>query len=513
MKKSTIILLCLFFLLFLLLAIGYLLYRHIPLRVLFPQKPAAVVAGAEPEALNSVSDTMGSINIYFDKSALTCYALPNNQANYHINLENRLLKRINAAAQSIDLTTYEINLTRIIEALIAKAASGVQVRIIADAKDPSDPEHMGRYKTMCLLLEKLIRGKDLRPGTNDDCRLLADSPVFAVEDTIERKKYGLPITPADLLPDTIIIGRKPKAGHLLALGEQKKRSGQSDYYYAPQPQMHNKFVIIDDEWVWTGSWNFTVTGLYGTPENQKQNILAGNAEHSVEIHYPPLATIYKTEFEEMWGSSGALPNPARARFHGRKKDNTPHVLTMFGKKIEVYFSPGDNAVKRLTALVQQEAQQRFYFSIFAWSSQALVNELKVKWEGSANDLEGTLTGFDIRGVFDRSYWDTWWSASVDMTGRRATRTSRNNRNIRWNHPAPVFVDQEPQKLHAKTMIIDGDTDSDPTVVMGSTNWSMNGEETNDENLLIIHDRYAANQCLQEFYARYQTAGGKTPKCP
>ncbi|WP_374189713.1 hypothetical protein [Halobacillus trueperi] len=33
---------------------------------------------------------------------------------------------------------------------------------------------------------------------------------------------------------------------------------------------------------------------------------------------------------------------------------------------------------------------------------------------------------------------------------------------------------------------------------------------NDENMLFIHDEKVTNQFLQEFYARYEAAGGEIP---
>ncbi len=39
------------------------------------------------------------------------------------------------------------------------------------------------------------------------------------------------------------------------------------------------------------------------------------------------------------------------------------------------------------------------------------------------------------------------------------------------------------------------------------NWSANGEDTNDENTIIIHDAAIANQFYQEFAARYYMAYG------
>jgi phosphatidylserine/phosphatidylglycerophosphate/cardiolipin synthase-like enzyme len=157
--------------------------------------------------------------------------------------------------------------------------------------------------------------------------------------------------------------------------------------------------------------------------------------------------------------------------------------------------------------ITNEAQKSAYFSIFAWSDQELVDALKVKWEGSPADMQGTLTGFDLKGVFESSYWNMWWSASVDMTGRTATQTSTNNPNTRWKNPAPVYSDNEVRKHHHKYMMIDADTSSDPTVITGSTNWSTNGNDVNDENSLWIHDAAITNQFKQEFLARFQQAGG------
>ena len=54
-------------------------------------------AGNGSESLTNVSEELGAINVYFNKSASTQYAMPGNEANYNVNLEDRLLKRLNAA--------------------------------------------------------------------------------------------------------------------------------------------------------------------------------------------------------------------------------------------------------------------------------------------------------------------------------------------------------------------------------------------------------------------------------
>jgi phosphatidylserine/phosphatidylglycerophosphate/cardiolipin synthase-like enzyme len=460
-----------------------------------------------PESINSIETGVGAINVYFNKGALTRYATTSNLANYNVNIENKLVNRINSATTSIDVMTYEINLTNIIDALINRAAAGVDVRVIADAKAPdsTDASRVARYEEHRMALEKMYRGADGTIGTADDIAIFSDSAIFAVEDSTKRTNYGLPSTPVGISQVTVTVGSTETTGYLFVDAEQKTSGG----YYSPSDQMHNKTVVVDGTWIWTGSWNFTQTGLYGSDYNQQNNILGGNTQNSIELNSSELAEIYKTEFEEMWGSSTMQPNPQISNFHSRKIDNTAHVVTVGGRTVEVYFSPGDNAIGQMTNLVKNNANFNTYFNIFAWSDQGLVDELKYKWEGSYNDLEGTPTGFDVKGVFDSSFWNVWWSASIDMTGRTVT-GSLNNPNTRWANPALVYKDGEDRTMHSKTMLIDANTTSDPIVVIGSTNWSINGNEINDENLLIIHDAEIANQFLQEFYGRYYMAGGRIP---
>jgi phosphatidylserine/phosphatidylglycerophosphate/cardiolipin synthase-like enzyme len=355
---------------------------------------------------------------------------------------------------------------------------------------------------MRLYIEEMVRGKDTVIGTADDVTVLSDSPMLAVEDSTKRASHGLPSSPSDFPQKTITVGSTEMTGYLFVEAEQQPDGS----YYSASTQMHNKFAIIDNKWVFTGTWNFTVTGLYGSDENMANGVLDGNQNHVVEVNSTEMAQIYRTEFNEMWGTNTLTPDLQISNFSSRKIDNTAHQVTVGGKNIEVYFSPGDNAVARMVNLIKTEADFKTYFTIFAWSSQELVDELKNKWEGSYEDQQGTLTGFDVKGVFDSSFWTQWWSASIEMTGQTVT-GSVNNPNTRWANAAPVYKDAESRKLHSKTMIVDADTDSDPTVIVGSTNWSTNGEDINDENLLIIHDQAITNQFLQEFNARYSQAGG------
>ncbi|WP_147803899.1 phospholipase D-like domain-containing protein [Alkalicoccus halolimnae] len=454
------------------------------------------------ETVNQVSEELGAINVYFNKCADTSFAADENEANYNVNLEERLIKRLNEAETSIDLQAYEINLPGIIDTLQSRAADGIDVRVVADAKDAEDPHYEERYQTMRLLLEQLVRGEDGEIGTDDDVHVFSESPMFAVEDSSLRSEYDLPAV-TDIGEVTVDVGNGEETGRMFVEGEAKAE----DSYYSVGTQMHNKFAVVDEEWVFTGSWNFTVTGLYGTEENMENGVLEGNQQHVVEIRWPELAEVYTTEFNEMWGGAGMTPDPEASNFNTRKEDNTVHQIDVDGVEVQSYFSPSDNAVGEMTQYVKEEADHSALFTIFAWSDQALVDELKYKWENSYEDNVGEQTGFDVKGVYDSSFWNQWWSASIEMRGEEASQESENNPNIRWANAAPVYKDNESRKLHSKTMVIDADTASDPTVIMGATNWSNNGNSVNDENMLFIHDEAIANQFVQEMNARYIDAGG------
>lgn len=457
------------------------------------------------ESINTTSTSDGAINVYFNRGAIPAGATLGNVANYNVNLEDRLTARIATATTSIDVATYELELPDVVDELIDRADNGVTVRIVADAKDPlnEDTSEDASYKRARVFYEKILRGADNTLNTSDDGHILADSVIFAVEDSTFRTSYGLPSSPSDLPSVTVKVGTATKSGYLLADGELKNTSGGLNNYYSWGDQMHNKFVIVDGTWVWTGSWNFTVNDTFGSEANRTANIRSGHTNHGIEIRSTDLADVYTGEFEEMWGSTTSTPSITGSNFHGRKLDNTDHEVYVGGKLVEVYFSPSEGALARVNEAVSTEADESARFCIYAFSDQTLTDNLKYLWEGSTSESTGTLTGFKLQGVMESGYWDQYWSASMDMTARDGDP----DQSTKWNNKAAIGFDGEDKLLHHKYMIVDEGTASDPFVITGSMNWSANGEDTNDENTLIIHDAAIANQFYQEFAARYYAAYG------
>ncbi len=242
--------------------------------------------------------------------------------------------------------------------------------------------------------------------------------------------------------------------------------------------MHNKFAAIDAQsadadkaWVWTGSTNLTSTNLYS------------DANNMVFIQDQSLAKSYQIEFEEMWGSVGDTPNASKANFGADKTDNTPHIFSVGGKTVEMYFSPSDNTNQRLIDAMETADHDLYVETMLITRS----------------DLSGA-----ILDAYDRG-------ANVHvLTNAESDNASYVNEALFAELPANKFVfdDQQAGTLHHKLAIIDTyDKESDPQVITGSHNWSNSANEINDENTVIIHDADIANQYLQQFAYRFDKNGG------
>jgi len=94
--------------------------------------------------------------------------------------------------------------------------------------------------------------------------------------------------------------------------------------------MHDKFVVVDGMWTWTGSWNLTENGTYR------------NNNNAVLVASRALAEDYAAEFEEMFSGLFGPSSPAE----------TPHpVISIQGEQVtaqvEVYFAPEDGVAEHI----------------------------------------------------------------------------------------------------------------------------------------------------------------------
>ncbi len=206
--------------------------------------------------------------------------------------------------------------------------------------------------------------------------------------------------------------------------------------------MHNKFCIVDNEKISTGSMNPTVNGA----EKNNNNLLLINSE--------ALATNYEAEFQEMWDGTFKKGQPIK----------NPSIK-LNDIEIENYFCPEDDCGDQVKEEIEK-AQSSIHFMTFSFTHESIANFILLK----------QAEGIPVYGI---------------MEARQVSKYSQFNRLV--NNGADVIKDNNKANMHHKVFIIDGET-----VITGSMNPSKNGDERSDENILIIHDKNTAELFLEEF---------------
>ncbi|EFO79376.1 phospholipase D/transphosphatidylase [Oscillochloris trichoides DG-6] len=286
--------------------------------------------------------------------------------------EQAIIADIDAATRSIDMVTFEFNLSSISQALVRAKQRGVEVRLALDREELEDPV-MAKW-------------------------------AGVVEDA------GIPIS-----------------------------WQESDAF------LHSKFIIIDEQVVWMGSWNTTINDTYR------------NNNNLLRITIPELVANYQTEFEQMMAG----------RFSTSKQKSTPNPVIRYGNgQIENYFSPKEKPRQRIVEYISQ-ARERIDFLAFSYTSDDIAQAM----------IERHNAGVVVRGVFEK----------------------RNAQGIGSEYPilldagVDVLSDGNCYTMHHKVIIIDR-----RIVITGSYNFTGRAEDLNDENLLIIDDPQLAELYMQEF---------------
>ena len=298
-------------------------------------------------------------------------------------IEERLIRFIDSAQTSIHIASFEFNLPRVADALIAARARGLDVRWVTDDENGLDI--------------------DAEPNRGQFTRLMAGNV------------------------------------------EVKDDAGRSAL-------MHNKFWIFDRQTTWTGSTNITVNGIY----KQNNNVIV--------IHAPEIAAIYEREWGELWNEQLGRRAPSTMNEQWAILNGTP---------IQVIFSPEDNAVNNLIALVN-DAQSSIRFLAFSFTDYPLAQAM----------LARAQAGVDVQGVFE-----TFGSNSP-----------RSELKTLWCAGLSVRQDGNGSFLHDKIILID-----DSIVVTGSLNFSSSADEDNEENVIIIDNPEIAALYLQEYQKLWDQA--------
>jgi phosphatidylserine/phosphatidylglycerophosphate/cardiolipin synthase-like enzyme len=218
--------------------------------------------------------------------------------------------------------------------------------------------------------------------------------------------------------------------------------------------MHDKFMIIDNAEVWTGSMNYTDTGTY----EDNNDIM--------RIRSVKLAQDYTKEFEEMFIDDKFGPDVVA---------ETPNPrVTIDGTPIDVYFSPDDGVQASFLDLIDN-AQKSIYFMAFSFTSDELGDAVRARAQNGV-EVKGIMEDEQVNSNAGTEF-DPFQQAGLD-----------------------VLRDGNPGQMHHKVMVID-----ESIVVFGSYNFTNSAETRNDENLLVIYNTEIASQFLAEFQRVYSQA--------
>lgn len=201
--------------------------------------------------------------------------------------------------------------------------------------------------------------------------------------------------------------------------------------------MHDKFFIIDDKIVMTGSMNISKTGCGGY-----------NSNSVLLIEDENVAKAYKKEFNQM--HSGKF-----------KTEKENFSLPLFdideGVKLGVYFSPNGGVFEKALLNEIKNAKNKIRVSIFVLTHNQMIDEL----------ITAHKRGVEIKVLADALGAGRFREKIIKLR----------------NEGIEVKIENWGGKNHEKTISID-----DNVLFMGSANFSYSGFSKNDENVVCIKNK-------------------------
>jgi phosphatidylserine/phosphatidylglycerophosphate/cardiolipin synthase-like enzyme len=269
-----------------------------------------------------------------------------------------------------------------------------------------------------------------------------------------------------------------------------------DRMISPRALGHNKFLVVCDtggkpRWVWTGSQNWSKTGL------------CTQANNSVLIDSPALAAEYRKQWDLLAAAGDATPASLK---QSNSKPRNPKV----GKTpVTLWFTPTVGLVdlKQARALIDKAGQAILFLMFNPGPKDSLLNEI----------IDTARAGKSRKRLYIRGALNQDPSTSANPV---QLFDHENTVKADFDVVLPAAIDghtdwfrSELQKLpgtfamiHSKVVLVDPFSDH-PVLMTGSHNLGPKASGTNDENLLIIQDApglaaaYATN--IMAIYNQYR----------
>jgi hypothetical protein len=268
-----------------------------------------------------------------------------------------------------------------------------------------------------------------------------------------------------------------------------------DRMISPRALGHNKFLVICDDsgrprWVWTGSQNWTQTGL------------CTQANNSVLIDDGELAGQYRAQWDALVQAGNATPpDLIEANSTARHDTIGPAPVTLWFTPTAGYadlddakaavdqaqravlflmFNPGpkDTLLNKIIDLARSDRPQRLYI-------KGVINQ-------DPSTAQTKVPIFDPANVVHADF-EVVLPAAIDTA-------------TKWFVQELKKLPQAFAMVHSKVVLIDP-LSANPVLITGSHNLGTKASDTNDENLLIIRDApglasaYATN--IMSVYNQYR----------
>lgn len=269
-----------------------------------------------------------------------------------------------------------------------------------------------------------------------------------------------------------------------------------DRMISPRALGHNKFLVICDakkkpRWVWTGSQNWTKTGL------------CTQANNSLLIDDPDLAAEYRAQYNLLKNAGDATPDNLKA---SNSEPRDPEVGKL---PVRLWFTPTVGQVDLTEARkIITSAKQAILFLMFnPGPKDTLLNGIirtartglagkRLYIHGAINqDPSTTANPVELfeAGNSEKADFEVVLPAAIDEI------------TTFW-HKELVKLPGTFAMVHSKVVLVDPFS-AHPVLITGSHNLGPKASGTNDENLLIIRDApglaaaYATN--IMAIYNQYR----------
>lgn len=292
------------------------------------------------------------------------------------------------------------------------------------------------------------------------------------------------------------VKKKGEDQNRTARDRLKNKIDLHDRMTAPRALGHNKFLVICDKqkkprWVWTGSQNWTKTGL------------CTQANNSLLIDDAKLAAEYREQWNQLRDAGDQMPAELK------KRNSKSRARTIGKSKTRLWFTPtvGQVDLKEARQIVAEAKQALLFLMFNPGPKDTVLNEIikkaragtagkRLYVRGAINQDPSTTKNpvelFDQRNS-EKADYEVVLPAAIDATTRFFRRELKK-------------LPQTFAMVHSKVVLVDP-FGKDPVLLTGSHNLGPKASGTNDENLLIIRNTpglaaaYATN--IMAIYNQYR----------